>query len=151
MAQILAAAATGLLFGIGLVLSQMVNPAKVIGFLDIAGEWDPALGFVMGSALITATIGFRFVLKQPAPSFAAAFQIPTRTDIDLRLVSGSALFGIGWGLSGYCPGPAIAGAGLALTPTLIFLVAMLGGMGLYRLGDGITLGGSGSKPQAVDG
>lgn len=151
MAQILAAAATGLLFGIGLVLSQMVNPAKVIGFLDIAGEWDPALAFVMGSALITATIGFRFVLKQPAPSFAEAFQIPTRKDIDTRLIAGSALFGIGWGLSGYCPGPAIAGSGLALTPTLIFLVCMLGGMALFRFTEGMTLGGSGGKPVSVDG
>ncbi|MGB0920609.1 MAG: DUF6691 family protein [Alphaproteobacteria bacterium] len=151
MAQIFAAAATGLLFGIGLVLSQMVNPAKVINFLDLFGAWDPSLAFVMGSALLTAAIGYRFVLKQPAPSFADTFQLPTAKDIDLKLVGGAALFGIGWGLSGYCPGPAIVGTGLAITPTLIFLVTMLAGMGLYRLQDGVSLGGGTATPQTSDG
>lgn len=152
MPQILAAGATGLLFGMGLVLSQMVNPAKVIGFLDLFGAWDPSLAFVMGSALITATIGYRFVLKRPAPSFAESFQLPTKQDIDMRLVSGSALFGIGWGLSGYCPGPAIAGVGpsalAGITPTLVFLAALVVGMVLFRITDGVSLGGKAPTPLA---
>ena len=126
-ARLLASLAAGILFGLGLVISQMVNPAKIIGFLDIAGNWDPTLLVVMAGALLVATPAFRLVLKRPQPLFASSFSLPTKTDLEPRLIGGAALFGIGWGLSGFCPGPAVT-ALVALEPTVpIFVLAMLAG------------------------
>lgn len=123
----------GLLFGVGLVVSGMSNPAKVLNFLDLFGTFDPSLAFVMGGAVIVAFIGFRLVLAQPAPLLATRFQVPTRTDIDARLIVGPALFGIGWGLGGFCPGPAFTALGLGAPGTLVFVPVMLAGMWAARL------------------
>jgi len=115
----------GLIFGAGLTISQMVNPEKVISFLDIAGRWDPSLAFVMGGALVTTFLGYRFVLKNPAPLFADKFRVPTRKDIDKSLIIGALLFGIGWGFVGLCPGPALANLTFAGQNGLIFISSML--------------------------
>lgn len=123
----------GLLFGVGLVVSGMSNPAKVLNFLDIAGTFDPSLAFVMAGAVIVAFLGFRLALSRPAPVLESRFHLPTRTDIDARLVFGPALFGIGWGLGGFCPGPAFSALGLGAPGTLIFVPAMLAGMWVARL------------------
>ncbi|MBD3898131.1 YeeE/YedE family protein [Halomonas sp. ML-15] len=120
----LAGYVAGLLFGLGLAISGMTDPARVLGFLDLAGAWDPTLMFVLGGAVVTTFIGYRLAWARGRPLFEASFQLPTRRDLDARLLGGAALFGIGWGLSGYCPGPAVASiAGLSLP-----LVAMLGAM-----------------------
>ncbi|MBZ9537335.1 YeeE/YedE family protein [Modicisalibacter tunisiensis] len=117
----------GLLFSLGLAISGMTDPARVVGFLDIAGAWDPTLIFVLGGAVVTTFIGYRLVWKRGSPLFAGRFALPTRRDLDPRLLGGAALFGIGWGLSGYCPGPAVASiAGLSL-PLAAMLVAMAAG------------------------
>jgi uncharacterized membrane protein YedE/YeeE len=122
----------GLIFGLGLVISGMINPAKVQNFLDITGSWDPSLAFVMGAALIVTGIGFLALKKAGKPLFAPSFQWPTKSDIDPRLISGSATFGAGWGLAGFCPGPAISAAALGAAPVYIFLAAMFAGIGLWR-------------------
>ncbi|NND83476.1 MAG: YeeE/YedE family protein [Gammaproteobacteria bacterium] len=120
----------GLLFGVGLAASGMTDTAKVIGFLNIFGAWDRDLLFVMGSAVITAGLGYKIVLRRQQPIFERDFLVPTISDIDGRLIGGAALFGLGWGLYGYCPGPAIA-ALVYLSPiTLGFVVAMLLGMAI---------------------
>ncbi|MFP4138614.1 MAG: DUF6691 family protein [Halomonas sp.] len=122
----------GLIFGLGLAVSGMTDPARVLGFLDLAGDWDPTLMFVLGGAVVTNFIGYRLVLRRSYPLFGERFQLPTRQDLDARLIGGSALFGIGWGLSGYCPGPAIASiAGLSL-PLVAMLAAMVAGWFLAR-------------------
>ncbi|MGB3387334.1 MAG: DUF6691 family protein [Pseudaminobacter sp.] len=118
----------GLLFGIGLVVSGMANPAKVLNFLDLAGTWDPSLIFVMGGAVVVAFIGYRYALKRPHPLMAPDFQLPAHTDIDMRLLAGAAIFGLGWGLAGFCPGPALTSLALAETGTLVFVPAMFIGM-----------------------
>lgn len=123
----------GLLFGVGLVVSGMSNPAKVLNFLDLFGTWDPSLAFVMGGAVVVAFIGYRLVLGRDAPVAGDAFQIPTRKDIDMRLAGGAALFGVGWGLGGFCPGPALTAIGLGETGTLVFVPAMFLGMWLARI------------------
>ena len=123
----------GLIFGLGLVVSGMSNPAKVLNFLDLAGSWDPSLAFVMGGAVIVTFIGYRIVLQRKAPIFDTKFHVPTRTDVDTRLIVGPALFGIGWGLGGFCPGPALTAIGLGAPGTLIFVPAMLVGMWVARL------------------
>ncbi|MCJ8144239.1 YeeE/YedE family protein [Ancylobacter sp. A5.8] len=126
----------GLLFGIGLVVSGMSDPAKVLNFLDLFGTFDPSLAFVMGGAVLVAFIGFRLVLRREAPVLAPRFHLPTRRDIDARLIVGPALFGIGWGLGGFCPGPAFTALGLGAAGTLVFVPAMLAGMwAARRLGD----------------
>jgi len=123
----------GLIFGLGLVVSGMSNPAKVLNFLDLAGSWDPSLAFVMGGAVLVAFFGYRIVLKRKAPIFDTVFHVPTRTDIDTRLIVGPALFGMGWGLGGFCPGPALTAIGLAAPGTLMFVPAMFAGMWMARL------------------
>ncbi|TCT06920.1 DUF6691 family protein [Aquabacter spiritensis] len=123
----------GLLFGVGLVVSGMANPAKVQNFLDLFGTFDPSLAFVMGGAVLVSFIGFRLVQAREAPIFAPRFLLPTRTDIDARLVVGPALFGIGWGLGGFCPGPAFTALGLGAPGTLAFVPALLAGMWAARL------------------
>lgn len=129
----LTALAAGILFGLGLVVSQMTNPEKVIGFLDVFGQWDPSLAFVMGGALIVTTIGYRLTTKNPRPLFDTTFQIPTNQQIDKRLAMGSVLFGAGWGLVGLCPGPAVAALTIGGLPVIVFFIAMGAGMGLFEL------------------
>ncbi|HEU0069936.1 MAG TPA: DUF6691 family protein [Alphaproteobacteria bacterium] len=128
----LAALLAGLLFGAGLAVSQMIDPAKVLGFLDIAGDWDPSLILVMVGALIVAAPAFWIADRRIRPVCGERFDIPARRDIDKRLVLGAIVFGIGWGLAGYCPGPAIAGLTLGLWQTWLFVAAMLAGMVLHR-------------------
>ncbi|MGZ8097176.1 MAG: DUF6691 family protein [Methylosarcina sp.] len=115
----------GLLFGIGLSLSQMINPEKVLNFLDITGNWDPSLLFVILGALAVATVSFRAILKHPSPVLAERFQVPSKRSIDATLIVGSALFGIGWGMSGYCPGPAVTGLGLYSLEAVITVGAII--------------------------
>ena len=128
----------GLLFGAGLTVSQMTNPQKVISFLDVTGDWDPSLAFVMGAALLVTFIGYKFVLRAPttfisSPFFDTRFRLPTRSDIDIPLIAGAALFGIGWGLAGLCPGPALAALSFAGPNALIFTAAMVAAIAAYRL------------------
>ncbi len=134
MVPIVAALAAGLLFGAGLAVAQMVNPAKVIGFLDIAGAWDPSLAFVLGGAVVTAALGF-FIIRRvrTAPLFVAAFAAPVARAIDRPLVVGAILFGIGWGLVGLCPGPALAGLSIAPGRVALFVAAMIAGMAVFEL------------------
>lgn len=118
----------GLLFGIGLVVSGMSDPAKVLNFLDLAGAWDPSLAFVMAGASATAFIGYRLVWLRRAPLLADRYELPTATKIDRRLLVGAALFGIGWGIGGFCPGPAWTALILAAPGTLVFIPAMVLGL-----------------------
>jgi hypothetical protein len=136
-----AALVVGVLFGLGLAISGMLNPTKVLGFLDLAGAWDPTLAVVMAAGLGVNALAYRLTMRRAKPVLAAAFQVPTRKDIDLRLVLGSAIFGVGWGIAGICPGPALAslgagawsGSGLLEPGILVFVAAMLAGMGLFSL------------------
>ena len=121
----------GTLFGLGLAVSGMMNPAKVTGFLDVAGNWDPTLAFVMGGALVITVPAFRLILKRPRPILGDGFALPTKSALDARLLGGAALFGVGWGLSGFCPGPAVAALVTRLTPVFAFVAAMMAGMVLY--------------------
>ena len=123
----------GLIFGLGLLISGMANPAKVQNFLDLAGIFDPSLIFVMAGAVMVTFAGYRLVLRRPRPVLAERFYLPTAKDIDARLIGGAALFGIGWGLSGFCPGPAIVSLPLLATGTLVFVPAMLAGIAVARL------------------
>jgi uncharacterized protein len=122
----------GALFGLGLAVSGMVNPQKVIAFLDVAGNWDPTLAFVMSGALLVTIPAFRQIFKRPRPVLADEFELPTKKDVDARLLGGSALFGVGWGLSGFCPGPAVTALATGLTPVFAFVVAMMAGMAIYK-------------------
>ena len=117
----------GLLFGLGLSLGGMTQPAVVLGFLDIFGQWDPRLAFVMAGAVLTTAIGYRLVLRRARPLLADAFQLPTSRRFDMRLVGGAALFGLGWGLVGYCPGPAIASLAWPHAEPALFAAAMVAG------------------------
>lgn len=123
----------GTIFGAGLALSDMVNPARVQAFLDVAGRWDPALIFVMGAAIIPSAIGYLLRRRIGRPLFADSFAIPESRIVDRPLLAGAALFGIGWGLVGFCPGPAIAGLVLGLWQPWLFVAAMFAGMVLHRL------------------
>jgi uncharacterized membrane protein YedE/YeeE len=123
----------GLIFGAGLTVSQMVNPSKVIAFLDIFGDWDPSLAFVMGGALLVTFLGYKVVLRSPAPLFDERFRLPTRKDIDSPLIIGAALFGIGWGLAGLCPGPALASLSFSGQNGFIFVASMLGSIIAFRM------------------
>ena len=129
----LAALASGALFGSGLAMSGMTDARRVLGFLDVFGRFDPTLIFVLGGAVLTTTVLFRFVLRRGRPLLAGAFRLPAATDVDRRLLGGAALFGIGWGIAGYCPGPALAGLGMTSGESLWFIPAMLAGMLLHRL------------------
>lgn len=117
----------GLVFALGLAVSGMTQPAKVIGFLDVAGNWDPALAFVMGGAVTVTFFGYRWVLRRPMPVFGVHFDIPTRKDIDGKLVLGAALFGLGWGMAGFCPGPALVAVAGGSVDVLLFVAAMFAG------------------------
>ena len=119
---------SGLLFGFGLLLSGMADPAKVQNFLDLFGTWDPSLAFVMGGAIAITMPGFWLVIRRNKPFFNDVFHLPSRTDLDARLITGAAIFGVGWGLGGFCPGPAMTALPLAAEGTLIFVATMLTGM-----------------------
>ena len=133
MRATLSALLAGVLFGAGLALSDMVNPARVLGFLDVAGAWDPTLVLVMGGAVLASAVGFAASRRVRAPLFGTSFFIPENRRLDRQLIGGAALFGIGWGLVGFCPGPAIAGLIYGMWQPWLFVAAMLVGMGLQRL------------------
>lgn len=140
--QSLVALVSGVLFGAGLVVGGMTDPGKVIGFLDLAGQWDPSLAFVMGAALCVTLPVFQFVIKNRSrPLYASRFYMPTKTDLDPQLLIGASLFGIGWGIAGLCPGPAIASLSSGSPQMLAFVVAMIAGMWLR---DRVATMGSGS-------
>ncbi len=130
---VLAVFLSGLLFGLGLVISGLANPGKVLDFFDIAGAWDPSLIFTMAGAVLTTAIGYRAVFARNAPFAAAKFHVPTSSAIDAKLLIGAALFGIGWGLVGYCPGPALTAIAYHETGTYAFLASMLAGMWIARI------------------
>lgn len=136
MKQSLATFGAGIIFAVGLGLSGMTQPGKVIGFLDFAGNWDPSLALVMAGAVLVYTVGFR--ARKPRPLFAPAYQLPTVKGIDRRLLLGSALFGIGWGLAGFCPGPALTSLVTLRWEPVLFVAAMLAGM-LLRRGDAFRI------------
>ncbi|WP_156840864.1 DUF6691 family protein [Novosphingobium aquimarinum] len=123
---------SGLVFGAGLAISGMMDPARVRGFLDVAGAWDPTLGFVMGGALLVMALAWFVQRRMVRPVADDAFALPGTHNLDVRLVGGAALFGIGWGLAGLCPGPAIASLAVHPEPAAIFVAAMVAGMGLFR-------------------
>ncbi len=122
----------GLIFGLGLVVSQMGNPAKVLNFLDVAGRWDPSLAFVMGGAVLTTALGYRLAWRAKSPRLDSVFHLPQTTEIDMRLIGGAALFGTGWGLVGFCPGPALAALSFGGWQTLLFVAAMVAGMIVFN-------------------
>jgi len=131
--RILMALITGLVFGIGLIVAGMTNPAKVLGFLDLAGRWDPSLALVMAGAILVALPAFRIAAKRRQSLLGEPMHLPTATRIDRRLVLGSLAFGAGWGLAGFCPGPALASLATGAVQPLIFCAAMLAGMGIFEL------------------
>jgi len=127
----LSAFAAGLVFGIGLLVSGMTDPGKVIGFLDVAGSWDPSLALVMAGAVFVGAFAFSLARRRAQSFFGGAMQLPRRRDIDLRLVAGAIVFGIGWGLAGFCPGPALVSLGAGQDKAVVFVLAMLAGMLAY--------------------
>lgn len=131
--KIVFALVTGLIFGLGIAISGMMNPAKVFNFFDVAGTWDPSLAFVMIGAIILTFIGYRIVWRRKSPLFEARFQVPSSKAIDGKLIGGSALFGIGWGIAGFCPGAAIPALGTGRWEVVLFLVAVIAGFYLRRL------------------
>ncbi|MGG2048438.1 YeeE/YedE family protein [Burkholderia gladioli] len=132
---ILNAFVAGLIFATGLIISGMANPAKVLGFLDIAGNWDPSLAFVMGGAIAVGSIGFAMARRFERSLFNAPISLPSATRIDRRLLAGSTVFGMGWGLAGFCPGPALVSAGGGQFEAMLFVIAMLVGMKLFALAE----------------
>ena len=130
---VVAALTCGFVFGLGLLISGMVQPGKVLGFLDIFGNWDPSLAVVMLAALVVASLGFRLAERRAQPILAKESVLPTKTAVDLQLVGGSVLFGIGWGLVGLCPGPALENLATFSPRVLAFVIAMIGGMALHNL------------------
>ena len=131
--QIFLALVAGLVFGLGLLISGLANPAKVLGFLDLAGRWDPSLLFVMAGAVAVGAIAFAVARGRSASLLGAPMRIPNSRDIDRRLVGGSLLFGIGWGMAGFCPGPAVVALGVGEPKALVFVAAMLAGMAVFEL------------------
>lgn len=125
---LIAAFAAGLIFGIGLIVSGMADPAKVLNFLDVAGQFDPSLAFVMAGAVAVAATGYWLVLQRPKPLAASKFNLPAKSEIDTPLVAGAAIFGIGWGLAGFCPGPALVSLGIGSEGARVFVLLMLVGV-----------------------
>ena len=146
MRTTLAALGAGLLFGAGLALSDMINPARVLAFLDVAGAWDPTLAFVMAGAVLASAIGYAVSRRRRAPLFGRSFFIPENRRLDRQLIGGAALFGIGWGLVGYCPGPVVAGLSFGMWQPWLFVVAMLAGMMLHRVAAAPRPRGAASQP-----
>jgi uncharacterized membrane protein YedE/YeeE len=132
--KVLAALLSGILFGAGLAVSQMTNPAKVQAFLDVTGAWDPSLALVMGAALVVSSIAVVIARRRPQSLLGEPFQIPAPAALDLRLIAGAALFGVGWGLGGLCPGPALAGLVTGIPAVWVFTASMLVGVLSYRWG-----------------
>jgi len=124
---------TGLVFGLGLIVSGMANPAKVLGFLDVGGAWDPSLALVMAGAIAVGFVAFRFMKNRTLSLMGAEMKLPTASRIDQRLVMGSVLFGIGWGIAGFCPGPGLVALGMGEPQALVFVAAMLIGMIVFEL------------------
>jgi len=133
MARSIIPAISGIAFGAGLAIGGMTDPARVRGFLDLFGEWDPTLAFVMGGAVIVMGIAWAIQRRMGSPLYASSFSLPTASDLTPRLIGGSALFGIGWGIAGLCPGPGIAALVIEPISAAIFVVAMIAGMGLAKL------------------
>ena len=131
--QLFIAFAVGLLFGVGLIVSGMIDPGKVLAFLDLAGEWDPSLAFVMAGAILVGTIAFALAEKRSRTLLGEVMRLPTATAIDARLMLGAALFGVGWGLAGYCPGPALASLVVGGVKPFVFVVSLLTGMTVFEL------------------
>ncbi|MFM2161679.1 MAG: hypothetical protein RLZZ383_1191 [Pseudomonadota bacterium] len=130
--KLVIAFAAGAMFSVGLVVAGMTRPGKVLAFLDLAGAWDPSLAFVMVGAIGVQFWAWRLVPSLPRPWAAERFHLPTRTDLDARLLAGAALFGIGWGLGGYCPGPALTSLGAGAADSVLFGVSLLAGMAIWR-------------------
>ena len=146
--NIVAAFGAGLVFGIGLILSGMTDPGKVIGFLDVTRNWDPSLAFVMAGAILVGFFAFAFAGRRGRTFFGDALQLPARRDSDARLVAGSVVFGVGWGLAGFCPGPALVAFGAGFDKAAAFVAAMLAGMAIYTALDFAQRRGAarGSRP-----
>ena len=123
----------GLVFGLGLIVSGMANPAKVLGFLDVTGNWDPSLAFVMGGAIAVGVVAFAVAGRRTASLLGVEMRLPSARHVDRRLVAGSVLFGIGWGVAGFCPGPGLVSLGMGEVKALVFVAAMLAGMGMFEL------------------
>jgi len=123
----------GVIFGLGLIVSGMADPAKVLGFLDLAGAWDPSLAFVMAGAIAVGAVAFAVARERTVSFLGVEMNLPTTRRIDRRLVAGSLMFGIGWGVAGFCPGPGLVALGMGEIKALVFVVAMLAGMGLYEV------------------
>jgi uncharacterized membrane protein YedE/YeeE len=123
----------GLVFGLGLIVAGMVNPAKILGFLDLAGKWDPSLALVMAGAIAVGLAAFAIARRRIVSALGLPMQLPSASTLDARLVGGSLVFGIGWGLAGFCPGPAIVALGVGYAKAAVFVVAMLLGMGVFEL------------------
>ncbi|HOZ34797.1 MAG TPA: YeeE/YedE family protein [Tabrizicola sp.] len=136
--RLVSAFAIGLIFGLGIAVSGMINPAKVLNFFDLAGTWDPSLAFVMAGALAVVIPGYRLVFRRPAPVLEPAFQVPQSRVIDQRLILGSATFGIGWGIAGFCPGGALPALGTGDPLVLLFIAALTAGMLAARLAQART-------------
>jgi uncharacterized membrane protein YedE/YeeE len=150
MGAIVAAFVCGLIFGLGLVIGQMSNPAKVLNFLDFFGTWDPSLAFVMGGAVAVAAIGFALARRRRTPLLADAFDLPQKTRIDARLLSGAAFFGVGWGLVGFCPGPALTALSFGRGEAFLFVAAMIAGMVIFNRLDGIYQRGAQKDAATAD-
>jgi uncharacterized membrane protein YedE/YeeE len=133
MREALPGLVVGTLFGAGLAVSGMIDPARVLGFLDLAGAWDPTLAFVMAGALVPAAIGYAVIRRMARPVMAESFRIPENRAVEPRLLAGAAIFGVGWGLAGFCPGPALAALAFGLWQPWLFAAAMLAGMLAHRL------------------
>jgi len=129
----LASLLAGLVFGLGLIVSGMANPAKVLGFLDLAGHWDPSLAFVMAGAIAVGSAAFLVARRRTVSLLGAAMRLPSSREIDRRLVIGSMVFGVGWGIAGFCPGPGLVALGMGEAKGLVFVLAMLAGMGIFEL------------------
>jgi uncharacterized membrane protein YedE/YeeE len=139
--------ASGLLFALGLGISGMTHPAKVLAFLDFTGDWDPSLALVMGGGVVVNLVFFHLALRRGAPLLAPSFSLPSPTRVDAALVGGSALFGIGWGLGGFCPGPAVVSAVTGAAPVVAFVVAMLASMAIFDVSLGRKLAGAVPEPE----
>jgi len=145
MKRTLSALVAGLLFGLGLAISQMTNPGKVLNFLDVTGRWDPSLLFVLGSAVLVTALSFRRILRRKAPLYDVRFYLPARQELDRPLLIGAMIFGIGWGLGGYCPGPALASLSTLSRDAFIFVGAMIAGSLAYRALSARHDAGAGSR------
>ena len=147
MKKLVVAFASGLLFAIGLGVSGMTHPSKVMAFLDFAGDWDPSLALVMGGGVLVNLLFFQLVLRRGAPLWAPSFSLPTPTRVDAALVGGSAIFGVGWGLGGFCPGPALVAAVDGVAPVIAFVVAMLGTMAIFDVSLGRWTARAATQPE----